>query len=997
MYKTFELFYKSLYIIAFWSVIFFILETRKINESFLDVATSTLLGWCLFFIVFSLFTLFISSSFHLETEKNKKSITGGVVEDGMKFSVGGHIKFLDLLPPSLSIESNILNDYSNKIPNEQKIRDAQKQSLAINELLTHEEDLSFSEKETFLKNEGDGANIYVNEVTETPLQALTDEEVVNKMLSGFEGQSKEDIEREANEVVQVETLSDLDKSRSITKGILFYQYQFNALLSYVVNKKIDEFNKDIKKNKIKVNGKVISSAERDKRLAVLVDEAAELKAKIEVTIKQVLDTLPKFTYSGIVSTTPAIKPRKQLDLKHYQLVIFTALFPYISWFDLRSHRSLNTIDPEKIKDFMENLTEEEKLKLNKKELGLSLRDKRVLWSARKMYDVYLNRDKDIVEKGFSPFNMPISIDENGEMYNPLEETVALCELLRQALNTQPVALEKPKPRVKYHVLNDMDIMGLVTSIFYEKNRFIQTQTQDRIGLIRDGYIYLDMDSFIPKFNGRLSQRFPHYANLKDYNEAIFNFYKRLVNMNLLAMRELRPSDSHIEIYDFKTNGELFTIRWDYPKGATVTIKNTLIIHAAQLFHDLQQQFQDTVATPTFEGVSEFFAIPNSQHMLIVKDAIQKREELEKQQKALDATVKKDADKQNQRGTENANDFDGMNANSEEPTTEPKNTTPSNPKNTNSGVTGGANGKGLELDVTPDIEQYIESNPQALLEVNQGAINQEKYNIIDADKNINLQHQVLSLHKIEKKDRNNPQDSSRVFVIYKKKQKELFTLKYDRGRVDEYAKTIDLTIIKLLHSIHKGMSVGLPLRNINKLPNSSSRGIAIDGNHIHKIFDLYEQMAMFSKKGSSNLWRVSKQEFINNADDKFGETYDQIAVIECVQITDTQEEYLVKKLKNDLWDAKKAKALFQMLSHKLIEIEPQHSRLKINYDRQGAFFIMPKRNLGRLHRVGLEINSFLTYVNQYSDEIPQDMQRFANALDSIIIKEEPYIKVNLIEG
>jgi hypothetical protein len=103
------------------------------------------------------------------------------------------------------------------------------------------------------------------------------------------------------------------------------------------------------------------------------------------------------------------------------LIIFTALFPYIDWLSLRSSAALNALDPE----LKKSLSSVELKKLDNSELGLSLRDKRVLWNARRMYDIYVNRDKDVAAHGKSVFNMPVSFDQNGKMYNPLEETVAL--------------------------------------------------------------------------------------------------------------------------------------------------------------------------------------------------------------------------------------------------------------------------------------------------------------------------------------------------------------------------------------------------------------------------------------------------------------------------------------------------------------------------------------------------------------------------------------------
>ena len=71
MYKTFELFYKALYIIAFWSIIFFILETRKVGVSLVDTMIYTVAGWSVFLAIALGFLLFITSS-HSKTREDAK-------------------------------------------------------------------------------------------------------------------------------------------------------------------------------------------------------------------------------------------------------------------------------------------------------------------------------------------------------------------------------------------------------------------------------------------------------------------------------------------------------------------------------------------------------------------------------------------------------------------------------------------------------------------------------------------------------------------------------------------------------------------------------------------------------------------------------------------------------------------------------------------------------------------------------------------------------------
>jgi preprotein translocase subunit YajC len=116
MYKTFELLQKAIYIICFWSLVFYILEIRKYDVSALGIAIETLIGWLIFLTIIVLFVMFVSSSHRQTKDTTKEKITKNVVEDGMVFTVGGHTKILPVLPEAYLIESEILNKYEEDNP-----------------------------------------------------------------------------------------------------------------------------------------------------------------------------------------------------------------------------------------------------------------------------------------------------------------------------------------------------------------------------------------------------------------------------------------------------------------------------------------------------------------------------------------------------------------------------------------------------------------------------------------------------------------------------------------------------------------------------------------------------------------------------------------------------------------------------------------------------------------------------------------------------------------
>lgn len=504
MYKTFELLQKAIYIICFWSLVFYILEIRKYDVSALGIAIETLIGWLIFLTIIVLFVMFVSSSHRQTKDTTKEKITKNVVEDGMVFTVGGHTKILPVLPEAYLIESEILNKYEEDNPSIESSKKEFIQSTGrlLKEVLDNPDatTISLSEENLFKANEG-GSEVY------------GDEDQRNSFNS-TNNQSNAEIQKEANKGFKAVSgeFSNDHESRRIDKGILAYKYQFNLLYSHIVNWELYELQYRIRKGL-----DVYSKSELEAKKKALKDKAARTQEEIEQTLTKVLDALPKFKYKGITTTTPEIKARRELDLQDYQLIIFTALFPYLDWLSLRSSAALNALDPE----LKKSLSSVELKKLDNSELGLSLRDKRVLWNARRMYDIYVNRDKDVAAHGKSVFNMPVSFDQNGKMYNPLEETVALCEMLRFSQTIRLVKARNNAPsKKKSPIYNDNDIIRLVYTIFSEKNRFNTTSAYDRIGIIKNDLIYVDFDAFYPKFNGRFKEKYPHLANHLEYQKAI---------------------------------------------------------------------------------------------------------------------------------------------------------------------------------------------------------------------------------------------------------------------------------------------------------------------------------------------------------------------------------------------------------------------------------------------------------------------------------------------
>lgn len=1036
MYKTFELFFKALYVIAFWTLIGYVLETRKIGTSFTDVALTTIMGWCVFLTVGCIFLLYITSSHAKHKAAVKNKITHEVVEDGMTFTVGGHSKFDPVLPKTYQVESSVIRKYNENNPIQNNINKALMDSVtAVKELIIQEENTPhLSENEIFDKNEGRGEDVYGTEVSAVLKINQPVESLDNENVKEFVKQSDEDIANEANKgYVAPSELSDSDSSRAIDKGIMFYQTQFNALYSYIINHHLYELAEGVRKGKIVIvsqepdnpqdeiyRGKKIYTREAFQAKEItLKAEAASLRAQIDETLEKVLTHIPKFKYRGIETTTPNIKPRKEYDFSNYQLLIFTALFPFASWLQIRSNRGLNILDPK----IAEHLTEEEKKKLDKSELGLSLRDKRVLFNARRMYDIYVHRDRDLAESGVSSYNMPFTIGPDGKKYNTLDEAVALCEFFRQAMTIKAIKA-KPKLQKKKTAnsqYSDSDLIGLISKLFHEKNRFNTQNSDSRIGIIKNDMIYIDYDSFVPKFNGIFAQRFPHLANNNEFTNAQYALYKKLTGMGLLAMRKRKDTEL-IESYEFYDKGELFSIYWDFGKGGQgITIENTLIIHAAQMFKDLVPMNQESNGIPRIMGVSQDRAIPHSPYSKQIQSLIEQAQIEKARTKAVQQEIIKANEESTKTLDDTLNDINALvGADTDTlvadlPSTSvaaaPAKAEPSQAPSDN--LT--AKGQGelstdqikTELNVDDDEAERLKASAMDVLKV-YGA-NKTDFDIASRklekslqrsaeyylDRNVQvLQMRIAPEHEEIEVIKSSPDHKGRKynFAVHENKN-NIYLLKYSRSTVNEYAKTIDLTIIKLL-TVARSQNYIDDTFEYSK----DSKHLLISNKNIGRIFNVYEQMAIFQKKGESNLWKSVKSDFKSTGKNKKNQ-YDQLSIIECIEFKESMEEAVYKKMEMDMWDADKAKDLFKKMYTRLQNMEQDLPRLKISFDKDTQHYIIPKGMLGKLNRIGLEVNSFLAYVEQYkgSGDLKPELTKYSNNLFAFESDGTTQVNFLMIEG
>lgn len=986
MYKTFELFQKAIYIVLFWSLVFFTLEIRQNYTSIYNLAAETLVGWLIFGFIIILFLLFVSSSHRQMKTLTKEKITKNVIEDGMVFTVGGHTKILPVLPDAYLIESEILNKYEEDNPS---IESSKREFIqATGRLLkdalhnTSATTINLVEEKIFKENEGGTATYSEDDQPRSVLPTSN--------------QSKDEILKEANTGFLAITgqITNDHESRRINKGILAYKYQFNLVYSHIINYELYELQDRYNKGK-----EVCSKSEIEAKKKALKEKANLKREAIEESIAKILDALPKFKYKGITTTTPEIKARRDLNLQDYQLVIFAALFPYFDWLSLRSCAALNAIDP----DIKKTLNSEELNKIDPSESGLSLRDKRVLWNARRMYDIYTNRDRDVVAYGKSVFNMPVSFDEHGKMFNPLEETVALCELLRFS---QTVLLVKTRTnnqnRRNSPTYTENDIIRLVYSIFTQKNRFNTPSAYERIGVIKNDLIYVDFDDFYPKFNGHFKEKYPHLANHVEYQKAFKVFYDKVKKMGLLAMRILdENADSAVETFSHKNDGELLKIFWEFKDKNTVTIDNTLILHASQMFKDLLADHQDYTGNPKILGVSQTKAIPLSNYAEKIKPLIEAADREKKRVLDIMATVKAQQNQPTVKATHNsvvenmnkaleeqqktaAQENEGMgNVPVDEGTTrlpqaetkvnahpqaEP---TPSAPIDPISQL------DEADLGLLDKIlENAFEASENDLGVINNALEHTTDENAEDAFKYINREVQVVSLRKGDKQAKSE-RDGGYRYAINEFHKNKLQLIHCSRDAVNEASMNLDFTILRILDAAKANNNQEKYISH-----TTTSKNVLIKKTKIFTLFNVIEQMALFQKKGNGSFWSI-RQDRCNAKTSNPADQFNQISVIECLTIDESKEEEIYKSIRESMWNENKVQELFEEIHHRLTNMDSSiMGKLKIIKDPKSDMYLIPKQHLGKFRRTGVNMNSFLSYCEQFKGELAPELAPYADKLRAI---------------
>lgn len=308
--------------------------------------------------------------------------------------------------------------------------------------------------------------------------------------------------------------------------------------------------------------------------------SAEKRNEVDRNVANLMEALPNFGYEGISSTTPKIKkhPNFEIDLKAYQLSIFTAFFSVVSWLDLRESGCLPT---------------------------LALRDKRMLWGAKRLYDIYTNRDADLKKNRPSSYSIPLKAYKNGFRLAH-EELGCLVELWRFVENAKLVEITESRSKVSSSITNH-DLIELVKNLITEEERINGGNRDKRIGFWYDAKLYLEWEKFMVEARLLFVNYYHNEAQkVKNLDALIFNALKEEGYLAMEIKDKFKPLDKG-SVHD---NGELFDVTWESTKSGggdddkSHVSRGTLVVHLRRAFRRATRNAKKGSNAATKFAVSE---------------------------------------------------------------------------------------------------------------------------------------------------------------------------------------------------------------------------------------------------------------------------------------------------------------------------------------------------------------------------------------------------------
>lgn len=602
MIKPFELFQKVLMVLAFWSVVLLIIHLKDFSGSW----KLMLLNYFTDIMLVTLLVSAISTIFFFLYRQDEKKIRGRFKPenvDGFDINIGNYLRQTPLIQhPEPCTALDKVHEFF--IPMEALVRKESKKSKSEDEM--NKELIESQEKEKNTKALGDNDQIIALEDKIKLLSAqISDAIDANRKLEDNENSDKKLSEEKLTELKskklsaeEIEDVQAIIKSHRKEITNLQKQTSEDGTMAYANVEKID--TKSLDTDSISPKGSVEYKGllyYRDifeqlwNTVSNIPDSEGNIpRIKCQEYLTRILESVPEFKYEGITSTTPKIKKLDDfsIDMKDYQLTIFTALFPYLSWLQIREHTSV---------------------------LSMELHDKRVLFNAHNLYFIYQKRDV-FLKKGIpSPYTVPLKEYKNGWRV-PLEESTALVELARFASAEQIVVVEEPIEKRKDNLnrVTEQDMIKLISDLLLQEDRLNGANRDKRIGMLAGGMLYLNWSDFVMQVKVEYMRSYPQHAkDLKTMEYAVFDLFRR---RDFLGM-EIANKDNPLEPPKQFMNGQLFKVRWLGGKAndSEITTDGILIVKARRSFKPLNttQSIKKATGIPQIIGLDDDACVANSEY------------------------------------------------------------------------------------------------------------------------------------------------------------------------------------------------------------------------------------------------------------------------------------------------------------------------------------------------------------------------------------------------
>lgn len=645
MIKPFELFQKVLMVLAFWSVVLLIIHLKDFSGSW----KLMLLDYFTDVMKVTLIVSAISTIFFLLYRQDEKKIRGRFKPenvDGFDINIGNYLRQTPLVQHPEPCEAlNKVHEFF--IPMEALVRKESKKTKSEDEI--NKEVLASQEKEQNAKALGDDDQIVA---LEDKIKTLS-----TQISEAIEAKRKLDENETADKKLSEEKLAELNAKKlsqeeiedvqaiikSHRKEITNLQKQTNedGTMSYANVEKIDTkaltTDSTSPKDSVEYKG-LLYYRDIFEQLWNIVPNTPDSEGNIprikcQEYLTRILESVPEFKYEGITSTTPKIKKLDDfnINMKDYQLTIFTALFPYLTWLQIREHTSV---------------------------LSMELHDKRVLFNARNLYSVYQKRDV-FLKKGIpSPYTVPLKEYKNGWRV-PIEEAVALVELARFASAEQIVVTEDPIEKRKDNLnrVTEQDMIKLISDLLLQEDRLNGANRDKRIGMLAGGMLYLNWSDFIMQVKVEYMRSYPQHAkDLKTMEYAVFDLFRR---RDFLGM-EIANRENPLEPAQQFMNGQLFKVRWLGGKAtdSEITTDGVLVVKARRSFKPLNttQSIKKATSIPQIIGLDEDACVANSEYAKELNN-IKKAKRLKEKEEQAKAKAVEEANKEIIQQSEDASKTD----------------------------------------------------------------------------------------------------------------------------------------------------------------------------------------------------------------------------------------------------------------------------------------------------------------------------------------------------